>query len=295
MNRALVWCCALLVAEMLFSAGSLKCAETAVGPPEAAAPAARPAAAGAIQVAKSEPLAKVTPEPNEAGPQGPSRSGKAALERALQSPTKMEFEGLQFREAIEFLKDLHKIEIQLDHKALSDAGFDPDKQVDKRLLGVTLESALNLLLREHDLAWTIANEVLLITTKEQEQNLQMTRLYDVADLVTCRDSKDKVWDDYDTLIELVTAGIDPRDWDSVGGPNQVKAGTLGSGKILLVRASYGVQRKVADLLKEIRAVGDKQTVGGELPRRDKPEKPATPATTFPPPAKTAGAPPPAAT
>ena len=98
----------------------------------------------------------------------------------------MEFIETPLSDVIDFLKDHHHIEIQLDNKALSDVGIGSDTPVTKNLKGISLRSALNLLLRDLNLTWTIQNEVLLITTPEEAENQLITKVYDVSDLVVCR-------------------------------------------------------------------------------------------------------------
>ena len=41
-----------------------------------------------------------------------------------------------------------------------------------------------MILREEDLAWTIASDVLLVTTPEEARTRLITRVYDVSDLLT---------------------------------------------------------------------------------------------------------------
>ena len=84
---------------------------------------------------------------------------------------------------IDFLKDLHNIEIQIDNKALEDAGAGTDTPVTKNLRGISLRSALRLMLGPMDLAYVIKDEVLLITTKEKADAELVTKVYPVADLV----------------------------------------------------------------------------------------------------------------
>ena len=43
---------------------------------------------------------------------------------------------------------MHHIEIQLDTAAMKDAGVDPDAQITKNIKGISLRSALKLLLEE---------------------------------------------------------------------------------------------------------------------------------------------------
>ena len=56
-------------------------------------------------------------------------------------------------------------------------------QVTVSLSGVTLRSALKLMLKEIDLTYVIRDEVLKITTPEEAENELLTKVYPVADLV----------------------------------------------------------------------------------------------------------------
>ncbi len=75
------------------------------------------------------------------------------IEEALKQPTQIEFVETPLKDVVDYLKDLHKIEIQLDSPALKEAGVDESTPVTKNLKGISLHSALKLLLDE--LAWLI--------------------------------------------------------------------------------------------------------------------------------------------
>jgi hypothetical protein len=105
------------------------------------------------------------------------------IEAALKSPTQLEFVDTPLSDVIDYLKDYHQIEIQLDKKAMDEAGIGTDSQVTKNLKGVSLKSALRLMLHELGLTYVIQDEVLLITTSEAAESKLSTRVYSVADLV----------------------------------------------------------------------------------------------------------------
>ena len=102
---------------------------------------------------------------------------------ALKSPTQLEFAETPLQDVIDYLKDYHQIEIQLDTRAISDAGVASDTPITKNLKGISLRSALRLLLKDHSLTYMIQDEVLLITTPEVAENNLVTKVYPVADLV----------------------------------------------------------------------------------------------------------------
>ena len=107
------------------------------------------------------------------------------IDKALKDPTQIEFVDTPLRDVIDYLKDYHHIEIQLDTAAMKDAGADPDAQITKNIKGISLRSALKLLLEESKLTYVVHNEVLLITTPEKatSDDYMTTKVYPVADLV----------------------------------------------------------------------------------------------------------------
>src|SRR5208282_2922779 len=110
------------------------------------------------------------------------------IQEALKNPTPpIDFTDTSFKDIIDYIKDASnpKIEIQLDLAGLKDAGVDPEQQVSKNIRGVSLRSALKLLLDDLQLKYVIHNEVLLITspTKAESDEFMSTKVYPVADLV----------------------------------------------------------------------------------------------------------------
>ncbi|NQT12542.1 MAG: VWA domain-containing protein, partial [Planctomycetes bacterium] len=101
----------------------------------------------------------------------------------LKAPTELQFIETPLQDVMETLKDYHEIEIQIDQRALDDVGVPADTPITKDLKGISLRSALRLMLRELDLTYVIEDEVLLITTPEEAEMRLSTKVYPVADLV----------------------------------------------------------------------------------------------------------------
>jgi hypothetical protein len=89
------------------------------------------------------------------------------IRAALDEKTELDFTDQPLSDVIEYLKAKHEIEIQLDQKALADAGVSSDTTVTRNIKGITLRSALRLLLGELDLTYVIQNGALMITTKRE--------------------------------------------------------------------------------------------------------------------------------
>ncbi|HVX12825.1 MAG TPA: hypothetical protein VHC22_16705 [Pirellulales bacterium] len=102
---------------------------------------------------------------------------------ALDDKTEIDFAEQPLSDVVDYLKQRHGIEIQLDKKALTDAGIGSEVPITRTIGGVTLRSALKLLLGELDLTYVLRNEVLMITSKTEAENMLSHRVYPVADLV----------------------------------------------------------------------------------------------------------------
>jgi hypothetical protein len=107
-------------------------------------------------------------------------SSDARVREALSSPTRMEFTEMPLIDAVDYLKDHHGIEIQLDNRALEDAGVGSDTPVTRNLNGLPLSSSLRLLLEDYDLTYVVRDGVLMITTADKAENYLELKVYDIT-------------------------------------------------------------------------------------------------------------------
>lgn len=105
------------------------------------------------------------------------------IQRALSETTEVSFTDNPLEEALNYLEDLHHIEIWIDKLALQDEGVNSDQQVTLVLSGISLRSALRLMLEPLGLTYLIEDEVMKITTQSKADEKMSTRVYPVADLV----------------------------------------------------------------------------------------------------------------
>jgi hypothetical protein len=179
----------------------------------------------------------------------PARDSEAHIEAVLSERTELDFTDQPLSDVIDYLKSRHEIEIQFDDKALTEVGLSHDAAVSRRLKGITLRSALNLILGNLDLDYAIRDEVLLITTKSAMHTMRELRVYPVGDLVrSSEDDDDKEAGqepDYEPLLEAVCT--------TLGEDAEICAYPLTSS--LIVNASLAGQRQVQrlfDLLRQER-------------------------------------------
>ncbi|MBN1394242.1 MAG: hypothetical protein JW959_04410, partial [Pirellulales bacterium] len=195
------------------------------------------------------------------------------IEAVLDSPAHIEFIDTPLKAVIDYLEDFHKIEIQIDTRALSDMGIDADTPVTKNLKGVSLRSALELMLRDLDLTYMVTNDVLLITTPECAESELTTVVYPVTDLVTFRDKSGEIWTDFDSLIELIACTVSPTTWDEVGGSGTIAPQTVGNTQVIVLSQTQEVHRELARVLAKLREVGRLQPSDGRPPLKEKPQYP----------------------
>lgn len=132
-------------------------------------------------------------------------TNETKIAMALNEKTELDFADQPLSDVVDYLKQRHDIEIQLDYKALTEAGVGTDTPITRTIKGITLESALDLMFSQLGLAWVIHDEVLLITSKAHAGEMIETRVYPVRDLLTgaAGGFPGASESDYDALIECL--------------------------------------------------------------------------------------------
>lgn len=163
------------------------------------------------------------------------------IRKALQSQTQIDFIETPLIDVVAFLEELHNVQIEIDAAALGAVGLGSDTPLTRDLKGISLSSALNLMLSEMELTYVIRNEVLWITTLERAELTPATRVYGVKDLLEGDRTAEQ-------LIEAVTIGWRIGDYS----PGDAVA----FGDRLIVRAPQSQQDNVARILTMLRATHD---------------------------------------
>ena len=152
------------------------------------------------------------------------------IEKALHDSTEVAFTDQPLKQALDYLEDVHHIEILIDQAALSDEGISTDQPVNLVLSGVSLKSALRLILDQLQLDYIIKNEVMMITTRTKADEMFETRVYN-HDLLEDYTPKE--------LMEIILSTVAPDSWNvtasvrSFHQGNQASAqmGPMGIGKL----------------------------------------------------------------
>lgn len=245
---------------------------------------------------------KAAPIPTESAG-APIGTAELAILKALAEPIELDLVDEPLQNVMDFLSEQHKIEIVFDLRALEDVNAGPHVPITVRLSRVlanlilrnphrtrtededsvpdvpitfqasriSLRSGLDLILRDLDLTWMIDSEVLLITSRDEADLRLATKTYDVGDLVLCQDEDGRPWDDYDSLINIITESVEPDTWEeTTGGPGTIEGRTFASAKVLVVRQTCQAHLGVAELLDTIRTVVKAHGTDAEPPVREQP-------------------------
>ncbi len=169
----------------------------------------------------------------------PLTAAEAKLYKALETPTLVEFVETPLADVILYLKDYHKAEITFDQRALDDAGVGADTPITMNLRGVTMRSALEMILRKHRLSPIVQNEVILITTEKEAERKRDTCIYDVAELLRESSAHE--------LAEVVRQTLVPASQRDESSDVSV----VPFRHLLIVRHNQAGQRQVAQFLQQL--------------------------------------------
>jgi hypothetical protein len=210
------------------------------------------------------------PRPDEA---------EAQIEAALREPAKFDFADQPLSDVVEEVSERHKISIQLDTKALTDAGLGSDTPVTAHAEGISLRSALRLALDQLDLTYVIRDEVLMITSKTEAENSLTIKIYPVRDLVAGESGLRPLLargndrqEEFGELLKLIRSTIAPTTWDEVGGPGS--AMKFPHSHSLALSQTTEVHEEIAALLAGLRRTREKQQVAARALAQGKEHLPA---------------------
>lgn len=164
---------------------------------------AKPAGQQIFELNPVTPAKKAAKEPDSVDTLG------ERIEREFNRPATFSFVGASLEDIAEDIRNRHKIEIQIDKKALEEASFDSATRFDKQMNGVRLRTALDLLLRDQGLGYQNYDGVLLITTKEKANDNLTRKVYPrkgIFDLTEARQ-----------VYSILVTTIHPDTWRSSGG------------------------------------------------------------------------------
>jgi type II secretory pathway component GspD/PulD (secretin) len=188
---------------------------------------------------------------------GPAMSPAEAKIRAeLQKSSTAEFVETPLQVVVQYLQDLHGIQIQIDRLTLDTEGISQDSPVTFNVKNVSLRSLLSRMLHNLNLTWIVKDEVLLITTEGYAAKHPSRRIYDVSDL-TGGNSAALL---SRTLSQALAAPTDEKQSAAAGGgvygklepPPNSGLQILAHQHLLIVRGSEPQHQQLSELLETLR-------------------------------------------
>ena len=150
-------------------------------------------------------LAQLKP-PKASAPKDASRS-VSPLPARLSKKADFQFSQTPLPEVVEIFRQEHRLPILLDRQALEEIGLEITTEISYSKSNVSVADALTELLNPHSLEWTIDHGAVIVTSKDNAENRQSTRVYRVnrgANAVSA--------------IVSLTKEIVPDSWEETGGP-----------------------------------------------------------------------------
>jgi hypothetical protein len=174
---------------------------------------------------------------------------RAKITAALNSETQIDFHEAPLCDVVSFIRSSHDIPVVLDARAMDDVGLSADVPVTVALKGVSLRSALRLMLRDLELTYVVADGVLQFTTYEAAESQLLQHVYPVDDLA----DPDAVGASrLSALSDLIMNTIDAHTWEAQGGLGSVvPMDHLG---VLVISQTNDVHERIADLIVTLRRV-----------------------------------------
>uniref|UniRef100_A0A7C2PHW7 Secretin/TonB short N-terminal domain-containing protein n=1 Tax=Schlesneria paludicola TaxID=360056 RepID=A0A7C2PHW7_9PLAN len=206
---------------------------------------------GLVAVAEDDVLKITTPQ--RAQPAAAQRpvyfptpaANEIRIRDSLSEPTQPAFADTPLADAVDFLRDYHQINIWIDRTALQDEGVDPSLPINLELSGITLRSALRLMLEPYGLTAVVEDEVLKVTTRTAAQQKVVTRVYPVGDLVGSYEDLAAI----QQAIQTTTGGRWRSDDAAVAGSISVVPRSAS----IVVKQTHAVHDEIVDLLANLRA------------------------------------------
>jgi hypothetical protein len=180
-------------------------------------------------------------------------AAKKRFETILAKKAAFEFNEMALNDVVEYLRNITKLNVYIDTRALDEVGIGSDTPVTISIKDVTLASALRQILQAIDptLTFEYRDESLFISTRESAEENLTTLAYPVGDIVG-EPPHDSAVFDYDALIELITRVVAPDSWDEVGGPGSTAE--WATGRCLMVSQTSEIQDEVAQIIARVRAL-----------------------------------------
>jgi len=187
------------------------------------------------------------------------------IEQSLREPTEIVFSDNPLPDVLQYFTDLHRVPIELDRESLAAEGIAEDLSISLTMSGITMESALNLILKPSGLTFYNKGAGLMVTTEQRGRQMLTTRIYPIHHLVSGENDVTSV-----QALQRIIPLLTDRNWN----PDEYKGVFIMPGtnpRQLVVRQNYRVHRQIEGIVTGLRRARQMQAQGAT------PGAPRTPA------------------
>ena len=147
-------------------------------------------------------------------------------------------------DAVQEMAQQWDLPITIDRRALEEEGLTPDTPVSGTMKDVTLREALNFIARELQLAYTVNDKVLTITTLSAVENVLASRIYWLEGTGLPRNEPFGI-------IQVIESSIATDSWEVMGGPSTISPMRI-KRPAILVSTTYQTHHHIKKLLDVMR-------------------------------------------
>jgi hypothetical protein len=173
---------------------------------------------------------------------GPAMTAKEkAILQALDTPINVTFKDSHLQDVISYLATWSGQPILLDKQALDEAGVAYDSVVTLDAKGMSMRTVLRKLLGDLGLTYVIREEVIQVTTPIKAENMLVTKVYYIGDLIASGALPAR---SVRRMVEIIQETVEPRSWQSNGGKASIvyDPGTMS----LVIKQSAEFQSVIAN-------------------------------------------------
>ncbi len=192
------------------------------------------------------------------------------ISEKLDQETSVDFVDAPLDDVVDYFQQTMHVPVIIDHRAV-DIGVDSSSDPRHCRFRVSRCERIAADLAELDLTYILRDEALVITSREEAENLLTTRLYSAADLIDIVDATDyeQIKVELEELADVLMTIVGPESWSDLGGPGVLKV--YASRGVLVCSNTSEVHEQIEQLLGDMaRARRSPQAA----PRRQEPYDPA---------------------
>jgi hypothetical protein len=176
----------------------------------------------------------------------PADEGPVSIDCALAEESAVECMATPWGDVLAYLKERHRIDLHANGHAVKEAGITLSVPVTLNVRGVSLKSALNLLLADLPLTWIVDKDSVVVTSLAKARSQAIRQTYDIAGLID-RNGEEAL--DAAAIAALARTMVDAADCGEAG-LGEIKP----QGDSLVVTHNRFAHELLADLLAELRAI-----------------------------------------